>query len=159
MGRALHHLKTDATHVPGPIHDVADDLSFECHTDLPAAIPEGNYSVSFIRAERKFLWSRQKVFLHFLVQELGAFNGTRLFMACNVPTKGRLALSSKYWRMWCLAAGRRPTRADRLSTSVFRNKIFRARVRTVITTYKQSDRPAEARYSIVDELLEKETGQ
>jgi hypothetical protein len=158
MARAIHQLKESATHAPKQVPDIDDDLVFDCNADLPAAIPEGLYEVSFIRAQRKFLWKREKAFLHFIVQELGPSNGTRLFMACNIPQKGRWAMSSKYWRMWILASGRRPARADRLSTAVFRNKLFIARVRTVRITSKQMELTPEAQYSVIDELIEVAAG-
>lgn len=158
MARSIHQLKESAIHAHKPVSDVDDDLCFECHADLPAAIPEGNYEVSFIQAQRKFLWKREKAFLHFIVQQLGPSNGTRLFMACNIPPKGRWAMSSKYWRMWTLASGRRPVRADRMSTAVFRNKLFIARVRTVRTSSKQLELTLEAQYSVIDELTEVAAG-
>lgn len=144
---------------PGVIHDAHGDLSFECNADIHTAIPEGTYEVSFVRAEKKFLWKREKAFLHFVVQTLGGCNGVKLFMACNIPPKGRWAMSSKYWRMWCLANGQRPLRADRMSTTIFRNKIFLARVRTVRTSHNQIDLTPETQYSVIDELLEVAAGR
>jgi hypothetical protein len=140
----------------GEVND--GDISFQFNADIPPAIPEGEYEVSFLRAERAFLWKREKVFLHFVVQSLGEWNGTKLFMVCNIASKGRWGASSKYWRMWALAAGRRPIRLDRMSTKVFRNKLFLAQVRTVKTTSTQVTRSPETQYSVIHELIVKIVG-
>jgi hypothetical protein len=41
-----------------------------------------------------------------------------------------------------------------MSVSVFRQKLFRARIRKVITTSKQIRRTPAQQYSVIDELLE-----
>ena len=134
----------------------AEDLSFPNNGEIPPAIPDGDaYQVSFIQAERSRPWGQEKVYLWFTMQTPGPWNGQKFFMACNVPPKGRWSASCKFWLAWVLAAGRRPTRVDRgLSTSVFKGKVFRVRMRTVLKTAKQTDRTPAQQYSVVDELLE-----
>jgi hypothetical protein len=46
-----------------------------------------------------------------------------------------------------------------MSTAVFRGKVFRARIRTVLKTAKQTDRTPAQRYSVIDELVERLTGK
>jgi len=46
-----------------------------------------------------------------------------------------------------------------MSTAIFKNKVFRARMRKVLKTTKQIDRTPAQQYSVVDELLEVTVGQ
>ncbi len=80
-------------------------------------------------------------------------------MACTVAKRGKWGPSHKYWLCWTLAAGRRPQRRDRMSTTIFRNKVFRARVRTVLHTAQKQVRTAAQRYSLVDCLVEVVVGK
>lgn len=142
-----------------PVLTHVDDICVEFDTELPPLVPAGNYVVAFVRAERKWLWGKRlKVFMHFNIVRPAPHAGLRLFMAANVPRKHRWTVGFKFFRAWALAAGRRPARRDRLSTSVFRDKFFVARVKVVEKTSKDTVRPAGARYSIIDELLEIEAG-
>jgi len=129
-----------------------DDLSFNVSLDIQPLISEGKYEASFIRAERKKLWGGIKVFLWFRITTPGEPMGEKLYLACNLPQ--RITNSSKYYRCWVVAAGRKPTRHDRMSTSVFRNKIFEVSVRTVKESSKQRPLNSELQYSVVDEILE-----
>jgi hypothetical protein len=134
------------------------DLEPAYTNDIPARVPDGIYEVGFVRPEEKMLWGRKKVFLYFRIIQTGDFFGLVLFMAVTFPTNGRFALSSKYLQQWSLAAGKRPTRRDRLSTKVFRNKTFLARVRTVTKDSDGEKRCATAQYSVIDKLIKVQTG-
>jgi len=139
---------------------MADDLEFQNNGYIPSAIPDGHsYELIFVRAEQASFRTQQKVYLWFRLNTPGEHLGQEFFMVCNVPPKGRWAASCKYWRMWVLAAGRRPARADRLNTAVFKNKVFRGRVRTVRKSANQSDLSPAQQYSVVDELLEVMVGR
>ena len=132
-----------------------EDLSFPVNAEIPPAIPDGDqYEVAFLRAEQTRQWGQPKVFLWFQMLTPGEWVGQQFYMACNVASKGRWTASYKFWQAWVLAAGRRPTRADRISTAVFKNKVFRVRMRKVLKTSKQIDRTPAQQYSVVDELLE-----
>lgn len=136
-----------------------DDIALEFDSELPPLVPAGNYVVSFIRAEKKWLWGKRlKIFLHFEIVSPEEFSGLRLFMAANVPQKNKWTVGCKFFRAWTLASGRRPRRRDRLSTEVFRNKYFVARVKVVNKTSKDTTRPTAAQYSLIDELLAVEAG-
>lgn len=137
-----------------------EELVFHCTSDIPSAIPNGNqYEVVFCRAEKVQQWGQTKLFLWFQMQTPGEWVGQRFYMACNVPSNGKFGPSSKYWLAWVLAAGRRPKRGDRMSTAIFKNKVFRARMRKVLKTSKQIDRTPAQQYSVVDELLQVMVGQ
>jgi hypothetical protein len=134
---------------------MTEDLSFPCNDAIPPAIPDGDhYELVFLRAEQTRQWGRPKVFLWFQMTTAGEWTGQAFFMACNVIPNGRWTASCNYWQAWVFAAGRRPNRADRMSTAVFKNKVFRVRMRKVLKTAKQTDRTPAQQYSVVDELLE-----
>jgi len=135
------------------------DLTFTCNGEIPPAIPDGdNYELAFLRAEQSRQWGG-KIYLRFRMLTPGDFSGQEFYMACNVAPKGKWTASCKYWRSWVLAAGRRPSRADRMSSAIFRGKAFRARMRKVLKTAKQTDRTPAQQYSVVDELLEVVVGK
>jgi hypothetical protein len=132
------------------------DLNFDDRGDVPPLLAEGDhYVVSFVRPEKAWLGKyRQKIYLYFEIVEPQQHRGDVLWMACNYPEKGRFGPSSKFWLQWVIAGGRRPMRADRLSTKVFRAKYFRARMRTVTRTTTQEARTPAQCYSVIDTLLE-----
>jgi hypothetical protein len=119
--------------------------------DLSPLLPEGEYEVQFV-GYRKVSMFRVKIFLDFNVISSGAGNGEKLYLCCQWHKK--YTDSSKFLRMWILAAGRRPDRFDRLSMEVFKGKVFRAVVRTVDRDSKQRPLSRHQQYSIIDELKE-----
>ena len=135
------------------------DITLDFDTALPPLIPAGDYTVAFKGAEQKWLYGKRlKVFLHFQIVTPAQYAGVRLFMACNVPRSNRWTVGFKFFQAWTLAAGRRPERRDRVSTAVFRNKYFVARVKVVTKTAKNTVRAAAAQYSLIDEILSVEAG-
>jgi len=141
------------------IEPASEDLVFTCNSDIPPAIPNGDhYELVFLRAEKVHQFGGAKLFLRFKMQTPGDWVGQEFFMACTVAKNGKWGPSSKYWLAWVLAAGRRPNRADRMSTVIFKNKVFRARIRKVLKTSKQIDRTPAQQYSVVDELLDVTVG-
>jgi hypothetical protein len=59
---------------------------------------------------------------------------------------------TKFYRMWVIAnGGRKPTRRDRMSTSVFQNRLLRARV-TLVTKDHEQQKIADP-YPILSEFL------
>lgn len=133
----------------------SDDIEFDNKSQIPSAIPDGDqYEVVFVRYDQHHLWTQKKLFLWFVLQTHGPWFGEQFYMVCTVADKGKWRPSSKYWRNWVLANGKQPNRDDRLSTKVFRNKVFRARFRKVVKTSKPNIvRPPELQYSVIDELL------
>ena len=154
--------------VPNPLRDLTisgltesdeEDIVVTCDSNIPPAIPNGDqYELVFHRAEKGHQFGKHKVYLWFKMLTPGEWVGQLFYMACNVPPKGKIGPSSKFWLAWVLAAQRRPTRTDRMSTAIFKNKVFRARMRKVLKTAKQMDRTPAQQYSVVDELLEVRAG-
>jgi hypothetical protein len=139
---------------------VDEDIVFPFNNDIPPAIPDGeDYQLGFLRAEQSSYRGRLKVYLWFQMITEGEWFGQKFYMCCNVIKKGKWTAACKFWQAWVLATGQRPMRADRMSTSVFRNKVFRARMRTVRKTATQAERTPAQRYSVVDELLEVMAGR
>lgn len=142
---------------PGPPD--GSDIEIECNVDRPPLIPEGDYTLAFVRAERKNnLWGRTKIFLHFAVLDPGEYHGKVLFMSANIPTNGNFPISSKFLQQWSLAAGIQPRRRDRLAMNVFKGKAFLGHVRTV-KQFVHSDKKMKPRdpstfYSVVSHLIE-----
>lgn len=138
----------------------AEDLAFSCNSDIPPAIPDGEqYELVFRRPEKFKQWGQTKLFLWFEMVTSGDWVGKSFYMVCNVPRNEKWGPSSKFWLTWVLAAGRRPTRADRMSTAILKNKVFRARMRKVLKTSKGISRTPDQQYSVVDELLEVRAGK
>ena len=134
------------------------DVEFPCNTEIPPAIPDGDYEMKFVGAEESHQWNSDKIFLWFEMLTPGEWQGKEFFMACNARKDGKWGSSHKYMRTWTLANGERPRRRDRMSTRVFRDKVFRARMRTVgQDANKQPLAPAQ-QYSVVGELLERVRG-
>jgi hypothetical protein len=130
------------------------DIEFPFNSEIPPRVPNGEYEVSFLRVKRKPMFGNERVFLWFKILTPGEWYGRELYMTCKVPPNGRWGTSSKFLLSWVLAAGKNPTRRDRMNTSVFRNKVFRAKIRVVTETWKQAKRTREQEYSVIDELLE-----
>lgn len=136
------------------------DIEFPCNANIPPAIPNGDqYELVYLRAEIVHQFGAGKLFLRFKMLTPGYWVGQDFFMACTVAKSGKWGPSSKYWLAWVLAAGKRPNRGDRMSTAIFKNRVFRARMRIVLKTSKQIDRTPQQQYSVVDELLEVRVGQ
>ena len=119
---------------------------------LPLHLPDGEYMVEFLRHEERTQFKAKKLLLYFQIAAFGEFHGVQLFMSCPIPEK-KWGSGSKYLRAWALATGRLPDRFDRVSTNVFRGKIFTAAVRTVTKDWAQKDIPAAAHYSKIDHLI------
>ena len=134
-----------------------DDIAVFCDRGMPPVIREGEYEAMFLKAEKKELWGQPKLFLWFKVVTHSDYFGQHVYMAC--PNPSRMRPACKYWKMWVVAAGRKPVRGDRMSTSVFRNKVFLVRIRTVQKNSKQAHLPPELQYSVIDELMKKNTGE
>jgi len=140
------------------------DIEIECKFDPPPLIPEQKYEVGFVRAEIvKNLWGRKKIFLYFQVLQSGEYFGVILFLAMNLPSDGRFSESSKFLQQWTLASGALPKRRDRLSTKVFRGKVFVGEVRTVKKIAHSSgrlkERESSSFYSVIDQLVEVRAGR
>ncbi len=100
------------------------DLDLRPARDPDPLIPPGLYDGRGIKGEvHHSLGGRLKFFL---TLELigGPHDGVKLQFISTLPRKGRgIAPSSKYYRAWTVAnGGRRPTRRDRMSPGIFRDR-------------------------------------
>ena len=66
----------------------ATDVELLCNSDIPPSVQEGDYEVFFLRAEKRDMWKREKLFLWFQIATAGQWNGQDLYMACNVARGG-----------------------------------------------------------------------
>jgi len=123
-------------------------------------VPDAVYEVIFTRAERGRFKRRERTFLWFRIIQPGEFFGKDLYLVCPHPTGGGrvFGLGSKMVQAVTVALGQRPKRRDRLSTRMFKNKVFRGQTRTVSKDADERERPAEDWYSVIDQLLSAETG-
>ena len=66
--------------------------------------------------------------------------------------------TSDYWREWVIAAGRRPSRHDRLSPHFFERVLFAVEVHTTTRSSRQHELPPGTRYSVVSRIIERKAG-
>jgi len=135
------------------------DLEFSCvGSDYPL-IPPKDYEMSFVNAVKKQQWNRYKLFLWLQIETQGEWQGTQLFLPCNLETERKISTRSKYYRNWVVAAGRKPDRFDKkhMTTRVFQGKLFLARVVTVKKDQKNLPLPQELQYSKIEGLLKRLT--
>ena len=138
----------------------ADAMDFGQVGHAPPLVPDAEYQIGFIRAERGHFENRERIFLWFRIVTPGEYFGTELYLVCPCPTNGRkiFGLGSKLVAAATVALGQRPKRRDRLSTRMFAGKVFLARTRTVTLDHKGKQRPREDHYSVLAELLCVEAG-
>jgi hypothetical protein len=145
------------------------DSARECNDDTdvfghvghaPLLVPDSDYQIGFVRAERGHFENRQRIFLWFRIITPGEQFGIELYLVCPCPANGGkiFGLGSKLVAAATVALGQRPKRRDRLSTRTFAGKVFLARTRTVTRDHKGKERPREDHYSVLDELLRVEAG-
>lgn len=145
--------------------DTQKEEDFEAEETRPL-IPEGTYQVCCFRIEKAASHFRSlKMFLGFKIVNAGQHMGTELFMAMNmINTKtGKpfkiVPRGSKYFEQWVIANRNiNPARHDRMSSSIFKNGIFNAVVRTVKPNFPDgTEKPDCFHYSIIDYLKERIT--
>lgn len=113
-------------------------------------LPAGNYQAVFSRYEIRTFFGKQKIYVHFSVTD-GPFLGTQIFRAYNycVPLSPGCDLYKDLARL----LGRRPKRKERLSLSLFKNRVLYVRLRTVTQNRKQDSLESFLQYSVVDAIL------
>lgn len=130
--------------------------------DARPLIPDGLYQAACYHAQFVELFKfgkARKLFLWFKVYE-GAHAGTRLFLAMAAPPKGgKMGVGSKMYQQYLIAnGGKPPGRRDRPTMRVFKEKLFRVQVKTVVPRFEDgTPKPTQCHYSIVSELLERLT--
>jgi hypothetical protein len=141
------------------------DIGFDLNGPAESRVNPDDYTARVIDADVKKLFDSMRLVLLFELIECPEV-GTVLRFIAELPTsasgKGRhkrIALKldvgphSRYARAWAVANGGPPARFDRMKIGVFRDGVFRVRVRDVATDRRQ--RKLARPYSIVDEILER----
>ncbi len=126
-------------------------------------IPPGEYDVGFMnKAHFMTLLKGERLISYWKIQDLNSeYHGTELILSFQRPKKGKKwGALSKFAQCYRIAVGRNPDRFDtgRLSINVFKNKLFRAQVRTVTEFNdpkgrKRVERSPENHYSVIDTLV------
>jgi len=120
--------------------------------------PAGMYEARSVALHRRRLFGRSVTILELELIGAGAgeHDGTRLpWFATSLPSKGRIAASSKMWRAICLTLNRRPTRHDHVTERILLHHLYRVRVVTVTKDHAGHALPKAAHYSIVGALEER----
>jgi hypothetical protein len=139
-------------------HEHDEDLILGTVAGLPPKLPQGIYTVGFLRAERGSLRGKGRVFLWFKIVDPIEHSGKELYLCCPLPDNGKFGMGSKFVEAWRIAKGQWPTRRDRLSTNVFRGHYYKACVKTVMKNQDSEERPVDQHYSKIDHLIERVTG-
>ena len=137
------------------------DMDLGCAANVPPLVPVGEYSVVFSRASVGVFQKVGRTFLWFKIFTPGDHVGAELYLSCRHPADGRrhFGLGSKMVAAATIALGHLPKRRNRITTRIFREKVFRARVRTVVKDATGRARPRESQYSVIDSLLSLEAGR
>ncbi|MDR4495056.1 MAG: hypothetical protein R3B74_11655 [Nitrospirales bacterium] len=133
------------------------ELSETGEVVLPPLIQPSRYEVQFLRADKKKFFRRQKLFLWFQIITPGEFHGNQLYLVCDITSRKKWHSSSKFLQTWVLAVGKKPDRYDRMSTKVFRGKVFLADVVTVTKNARGWERPPALQYSVIRGLVRRLT--
>jgi hypothetical protein len=126
---------------------------------MPPLVPDAEYTGVFLRAEQGRFAGRARWFLWFVISTPGPHLKLELYLSCPCPEgKGSFGLGSNLVAAYAVATGAMPRRRDRITKSVFRNKLFRFRTRTVTKDKNGTARLPADHYSVIDRLLAVETG-
>ena len=139
------------------------DLDVSARFDAPPLIPPGDqYTARAARAQIRPSWGGgARLHIDFELHS-GDYDGKVIAFICTLPKRRArrwaegVVPSSRFYRAWVVAAGAPPRRRDRMGLDVFKNRLFRIRVRTVTKDRAGAALPIAAQYSIVDSLLERE---
>jgi hypothetical protein len=144
----------------GNVHAGYDDDLLGRAGIMPPLVPDAEYTGVFQRAEQGRFAGRLRWFLWFAISTPGPHLKAELYLSCPCPEgKGSFGLGSKLVSAYAVATGTMPRRRDRITKSVFRQKLFRFRTRTVKKDKDGHVRPAADHYSVIDRLLAVEVGQ
>jgi len=143
--------------------DTQNEDEFIADDALPL-MPEGIYDVYCTGVEKGVAhFGSLKMYLKFKIVNPGQYVDTKLFMAINLintktgkPFK-KVPHGSKYYQQWIIANGNnKPARDDRMSSAIFKNRIFRAVVKTVKPKFPDgTEKPECFYYSVIEYLKER----
>lgn len=137
-----------------------DDIDIGERPKSYPLIPEGTYDVVFVSAHYMSIFTGKRLITKWKIVELGEFHETELILGFQCPKGKRWGPLSKFASCVRIAAGRDIDRFDtgRLSTAIFRKKIFCAEVITVTRfndpiSRKMQERPIADHYSVIKNLV------
>ena len=126
---------------------------------LPPLVPDDVYVGVFERVERGRFERRERLFLWFAIATPGPFLKQKIYIVCPCPEVGdTFGTGSKLVEAYEVAEGNLPKRKDRISTGIFKNKLFQFRTRTVCKNKDGKERPQSDHYSVINKLIRVETG-
>jgi len=152
-----------------PAHHAVPNRDLDIFADdhLPL-IPEGIYDAIGGRAHRpRVIFKTYKLYIPFDVlvvnpEAADGFDRVRLYRHYRVhpapDERFRVRATSDYWREWVIAAGRRPSRRDRLSPHFFERVLFAVEVHTVTRNGRQHELSPESTYSVISRIIERKAG-
>ncbi len=142
----------------------ADDVDLDLGELAPPypLIPPGEYDVVFVKAHPMNIFKGTRLITYWKIQDLSnEYHGTVLILGFQFPKKGKKwGPLSKLAQCYRIATSHDPGSDDigQLSINVFKNKLFRAQVRTVTEfndpkSRKRVKRSPENYYSVIETLL------
>lgn len=144
---------------PGKSKGDDDDELLGHARALPPLVPDEVYAGVFKRVERGRFERRERLFLWFAIATPGPYLKQELYLVCPCPAEGNVfGIGSKLIAAYAVATGHLPRRKDRISTSVFKNKLFRFQTRTVCKNKDGKDRLQVDHYSVIHALICVEAG-
>jgi hypothetical protein len=135
----------------------------ELDGEPPELVPPGMYDLRFEYHETKRIFDRPKVFLWFSIVTFGDhfekrvpryYGATRLIGTKGKNGRFKVGHKSDFVREFKSLFSGNNNRLDRLPMSRFENVMIVGRVRTVERGFNQRPIPADAQYSVIDQLLE-----
>jgi hypothetical protein len=143
-----------------------DDSVVVDYANQPPLVPDNEYQAVFVHYETAYIFRCPKVILWFKIVEPGEHFGKMVFRPYRVkaikgkPRRGGgivLRRGSDCFKMLCRVLDLK-LRPDRISLNGLRECVLRIRTRTVTKDYAQDSLPDWLQYSVVDDILRKETG-
>jgi len=144
----------------------ADDVDLDLGelAQTYALIPPGEHDVMLMNKKPHFIniFGSKRLVTYYKIHDLDSdYHGTELILSFQCPQKGeKWGPLSKFAQCYRIATSHDPGSDDieRLSINVFKNKLFRAQVRTVTEfndpkSRKRVKRSPENWYSVIDTLL------
>ena len=120
-------------------------------------VPEGQYSVVYSKDEITNMHGRPKLIVKFTISDFGEYLGKELPKFYNYYDP--LPRGSDLYKDLVHLYGRTVRKNAKLSFELFKKRVLKVRVRTVVKDRKQIETPEHQKYSVIDSILSVETSQ
>ena len=130
------------------------------HDEKPPLVKPGIYTLAFQRYETNsmFRGKAHKLYLYFKVMDIGPAFGVELVTYYNLQwingKKWKCGYMSNFLRDYVRLFDEVPERLDRIPMTRFKERLIRARVKTVTHGANQKPIPKLLQYSVIQELIE-----